>query len=461
VTQDLSRRDGDGRAVAPVRHVHLGLGNFFRAHQAFYTEHAPDHDDWGIAAFTGRSAELATVLNAQENLYTLLTRGPEDDRYDVISSLSATYPATAHDRFLRYLASAETRLLTLTVTEAGYRRNAAGGLDLDLDSPDIQADLTTLRAALTQPTRTVPARITAGLAARRASGVGPISVVPCDNLPDNGATVARIIAAFAERLDPALAAWIEESVSFVSTVVDRITPRPDPSVRSEVAAATGRDDRSPVLTEPFSEWVISGSFPGGRPGWEHAGAILTDVIGPYENRKLWLLNGGHSLLAYAGSLRGHDTVAAAVADETCRVWLEEWWQEAAAHLALPVEEVTTYRASVLARYANSRLDHRLEQIAADGSQKLPIRVLPVLRAERALGRLPPGAIRILAGWLCHLRGHGVAVHDAAAVTMTDRASGPLTHAARRVVSSLDKELGEDDEIVEAVAATAQELVPTL
>ena len=453
--RSLSRRAGDGRPAAPVRHVHIGLGGFFRAHQAWYTEHSPDREDWGIAAFAGRSSALAEALTSQDSLYTLVTRAPSRDQFEIISSLSAAHPASDHQGFLRYLAGAEVRVLTLTVTEAGYHRDSGG--DLDTGDPAIQADLAVLRAQVTGAVSTVPARLTAGLAARCAASAAPITIASCDNLPGNGPATARVVTQFADLLDPALARWIAGSVSFASTVVDRITPRLSARDAAIIAARTGREDPVPVVTEPFSEWVLSGSFPAGRPGWEHAGAVFAATITPFEQRKLWLLNGGHSLLAYAGSLRGHDTVAAAITDQTCLAWLEQWWQEASAQLDLPVADTTAYRGDLLARFANRRIRHQLAQIAADGSQKLPVRVLPVLRAERERGNLPPGAVRILAGWLCHLRGAGVPVDDPRAAELTALASGTYHSAARRVLSALDPALGADGELVAAVCAVAREM----
>lgn len=408
----LSRGAGDGRPAAPIGHVHVGLGNFFRAHQAVYTERSGDRGDWGIAAFTGRSAALAESLTRQDALYTLVTRSESQDTFEVVSSLSACHAADDLDSFLGYLASPQVQVLTLTVTEAGYHG-------------------------------TVPARLVAGLAARRAADAGPLAIVPCDNLPGNGDATARVVQRLTEQSDPELASWISESVSFVTTVVDRITPRLDPADRELVAAQTARDDRAPVVTEPFSEWILSGEFPGGRPAWEDAGATFTDDITGFERRKLWLLNGGHCLLGYAGLLRGHDTVAEAVADETCRAWLEQWWQEASRHLDLLADDVAAYQASLLTRFDNHRIRYPLAQIAADGSLKLPIRVLPVVRAERALGRLPIGGLRILAGWLCHLRGDGAAVSDDGAV--------------RRALCSLDPELGDDDAAVTAITELASSL----
>jgi fructuronate reductase len=439
----------------PVRAVHLGLGAFFRAHQAWYTERAPDAEEWGITAFTGRSAELADALTAQDGLYTLVTRSGDGDRFDVLSSVSRAHPAAHHDAWLDYLASAEVRAVTVTVTEAGYLRGADGGLDRE--RPDVRADVEALQGDPTARVRTAPGRLVAGLAARRRADAGAITLVPCDNLPDNGAVAARVVRELAEMVDPGLAEWVAESVSTVTTMVDRITPRTAAEDLRAVAEATGIDDRSPVVTEPFSEWVLSGAFPAGRPGWEDAGATITDDVEPFEQRKLWLLNGGHSLLAYGGSIRGHVTVAEAMADDGIRAWLEEWWSEASAHLSLPDADLAAYRDALIDRFANPRIRYRLEQIAADGSQKLPIRIVPVVRRERAAGLVPAGVTRVLAAWVCHLRGLGAPVNDARADAVVTLAAGPLPEAVRSVLDFLEPQLAADDEIVAAVVAHAEEL----
>ena len=447
----LSRAAGHGRPAAPVRLVHLGLGNFFRAHQAWYTDRAPDAGEWGIAAFTGRRAELADALTAQDGLYTLITRAADEDRFDVVSSISGAYPGPDHEAWLGRLASPEVRAVTITVTEAGYLRGADGGLDRDW--PQVQADVGALRQDRSAPVGTAPARLVAGLAARRHAQAGPLALVPCDNLPGNGAVVGRVVRDLADLVDPTLADWIAGSVSYVTTMVDRITPRTSPEDLETVKRATGLEDRCPVATEPFSEWVLSGAFPGGRPAWEDAGATIADDIEPYEHRKLWLLNGGHSLLAYAGSALGHQTVADAVADDTCRGWLEEWWSEASRHLPFPERDLGAYRAALLRRFANPRMHHRLDQIAADGSQKLPVRILPTLRLERAAGgRLPQGAVRALAAWIGHLRGAGVPVVDAHADQVVPLATGRLPEAVPRVLAALDPALADDHELVAAVLA---------
>jgi fructuronate reductase len=452
---ELSRSAGAGRAAAPVRLVHLGLGNFFRAHQAWYTDRAPDAEDWGIAAFGGRSDGLKGGLTAQDGLYTLATRAADADRFDVIASISEAYGAVDdHDAWLRHFGSPEVRAVTLTITEAGYLRSADGGLERD--RPEVRADVEMLRRDPTAPARTAPGRLLAGVAARQRADAGPLALVPCDNLPDNGRVVGRVLRDMAEQVDPSLSAWIEESVSTVTTVVDRITPRTRPDDARVVTEATGRSDRAPVVTEPFSEWVLSGAFPGGRPSWEDAGATFTDDVEPFEQRKLWLLNGAHSLLAYAGSARGHATVADAIADETCRDWVEQWWDEASPHVHLPAVDVAAYRAALIDRFTNPRIRHALDQIAADGTQKLPVRILPILRRERAAGRVSVGATRVLGAWVCHLRGLGAPVNDPLAASIVPLAAGPLPNAVRRLLATLDPAVGDDDEIVAAVLSHAEQ-----
>jgi fructuronate reductase len=443
----------------PVGLVHIGLGNFFRAHQAWYTTHAPDAPEWGIAAFTGRSstrshARVAT-LRSQDGLYTLITRAAGGDRFEVVASLAAIHVAGEHAAWLAYLADSKVQVVTTTVTEAGYVRAADGGLDVD--RPEVRADLLALRADVSAPVITAPAKLVAGFAARRLAGAGPLTVVPCDNLPGNGAAVAEVVGELAIMVDPKLAAWITGNVSYVTTMVDRITPEPTPADIAAAQCATGVHDRAAVVTEPFTEWVIGGEFAAGRPIWEGAGATFTTDVAPFEERKLWMLNGAHSMLAYAGSIRGHVTVADTMGDATCRGWLDQWWDASARHLSLPAADNAAYRAALIERFANPRLAHRLDQIAWDGSQKLPIRVLPTIHRERAAGRLPVGVVRPLAAWVCHLRGSGAKVKDARAADFLPLAAGPLPEAVRLVLKALDPDLAADEAVVAAVLAGTREL----
>ncbi|MQA33752.1 mannitol dehydrogenase family protein [Modestobacter roseus] len=435
--------------------MHLGLGSFFRAHQAWYTDRAAGDDPWGFAGFTGRRPDLADTLSAQQGLYTLVTRAAEGDRHDVVRSVSRAHAASDHHAWLAHLSSGDVRVLTLTVTEAGYLRNARGGLDAD--DPVVRRDLTVLRDDPTAPVRSVPARVLAGLLARRRSDAGPLTLVPCDNLPDNGGVLARVVRDLAELVDPSLLDWMDERVSTATTMVDRITPEPTDADRRAVLEATGVDDRSPVVTEPFSEWVIAGEFPGGRPAWEDTGAVFTDAVQPFEERKLWLLNGAHSLLAYVGSLRGHTTVDEAVADPHCAALLDEWWRACTPHLSLPPGDAERYCAALRERFANPRMRHALGQIATDGSQKLPVRLLPVLHRDLDAGHRPDVVVTVLAAWLLHLRGTGLPVRDVRAAELEPAAQAPLPQSVPAVLAALDPALADDAELVTAVRSRVADL----
>lgn len=450
----LSRSAGHGRPAATVRIVHVGLGNFFRAHQAWYTENAPDAAQWGIAAFTGRSTAMADALTPQGGLYTLITRGADGDTFDVISSLSAVHAAGEHDAWLDYWRSPQVAIVTLTVTEAGYLRAPDGGLDTHRE--DVQADIAALTADPAAAVRTTPGRIVSGYLARRAAVAGPIAIVPCDNLPENGPALQAVIADMIDAVDPTLAGWAAENVAFATTMVDRITPATTDEHRAAVLNATGHLDASPVPTEPFSEWVIQGEFPKGRPSWDAAGALIVEDVAPFEQRKLWLLNGSHSLLAYAATIRGFETVAEAIADPVSRGWVEEWWDEACQHLSLPETDTAAYRQALLDRFENPNIRHALAQIAADGSQKIPVRILPTLRAELAAGRVPNGATRAVGAWVAHLRGHGAPIKDVGADVVTQFAEGSLEETVSAVLTFLGADLAADPRVRAAVLTRARE-----
>jgi fructuronate reductase len=219
-----------------------------------------------------------------------------------------------------------------------------------------------------------------------------------------------------------------------------------------------------VATEPFHEWVMAGRFPAGRPRWEDAGARIVDDVTPFEQRKLWLLNGSHSLLAYAGSIRGHASIDEAIADPACRRWVEALWDEAAPHLPLPADDVAAYRSALLDRYANSRIRLRLAQIVADGSTKVVVRTVPVIRAERAAGRVPLGCATVLAAWILHLRGQGAPLNDPGAEPYLALVAADDEQAVRSVLDSLAppagvaEGLGSDDDLVEAVIAQLSAVV---
>lgn len=389
--------------AAPIRIVHLGLGAFHRAHQAWYTAHAHDAPEWGIAAFTGRRPDAAAVLDEQDGLYTLIERGPERDRDEIVTTLVEAADGADTARLVELFRAPALAVITLTVTEAGYRLDAHGRPDPA--DPELAADLLALRmairggealAALT-PSTTL-GRLLTGFESRRRAAGGPLAIVPCDNLPRNGPLLGHGVMEAAQVVSDDLAAFIAGAAAFVSTSVDRITPR---TTQADVDAFNARadwHDRSPVITEPFADWVLSGRFPAGRPAWEDAGARFVEDIEPWERRKLWLLNGAHTLLALAGPPRGHETVAEAIADPELRAAVQTFWDEAVRHLPGALD-VAAYRRALLARFANARIEHRLAQIAQDSTRKLALRIVPVAEAELGAGRPASGCAFALAAWL--------------------------------------------------------------
>ncbi len=438
-------------AKAPVRIVHLGLGAFHRSHQAWYTHQAGDAADWGIAAFTGRRPDAALALAQQDGLFTLVERADGGDSFAVVSSIVEAVDGADVQRLADLVAAPATAVVTLTVTESAYRLGADGRLDRT--APDVAADLALLVSGSENPA-TPLGRLVFALAARRAAGAGPLAVVCCDNLSSNGTVARHAVAGLAGVWDAGLAGWIDTNISFVSTSVDRITPRTTDADVAAVEAACGYRDTSPVVAEPFANWVLSGHFPAGRPRWEDAGAVFVSDIEPYENRKLWLLNGAHSLLAYAGRLRGHTTVAQALADPVCRRAVERFWDEAEANLAGTEAsaaglQIPAYRAALLARFSNPRIAHHLAQIAMDGSTKLRMRAVPVLQAERAAGRSGAAAALMIAAWMdCTAAAAPVQDPLAGEVAAANRLGG--TGRIRALLGLVDPALAGEAAVVDLV-----------
>lgn len=428
-------RNQDSRPAAPVRIVHLGLGNFFRAHQAWYTDRAGDADQWGIAAFSGGSLGIGSELARQEGLYTLVSVGPEHNEYRVIGSVAATHSGADVDALLTYLADPQVSVVTMTITEAGYLRNEHGRLDLE--HPDVAADAASIEAGNLHAMRTAPGKLVAGLAERRRAGSGPITLVCCDTMPDNGTVLSVVLGDLARRAVPDLVGYLDDEVGFITTLVDRTTPRANDAVRQAVLDEQGVDDQAALATEPFSEWVLAGDFRGPRPAWESAGAEFVDDLVRYELRKLWLMNGARSLMAYGATIRGHQTVADAIDDLVVRGWVEEWWDVAQRQLSLDEDAVRSYRAALLDRFGNARMRGQLNLIAADGSQKIPTRIVPALIADRKAGNSPLGAERVVAAWTLHLRGLGAPFNDARGDTVRGFGEGTLEHSVDRVCEFLE------------------------
>lgn len=432
----LSRRLQSPAAPAPVKIVHLGLGAFHRSHQAWYTQHAGDASEWGIASFSGRRPDAAETLAAQDGLFTLVRRSGSGDDFELVASIVEAVDGTNLQRLNGLVAAPETAIVTLTITEAAYALGESNSSGLEASTP--------------------LGRLVLALAARRDADAGPIAVVSCDNLAHNGQVTRNAVLALAAW--PAgqpgsfegLADWIDANVSFVSTSVDRITPRTTTADLQLVAETCGYRDEAAVVTEPFHNWVLSGTFPAGRPRWENAGAVFVDDIEPYENRKLWLLNGAHSILAYSGQVRGHQTVAEALSDGTCREAVQEFWDEAATHLPADLM-IPEYRAALLERFGNSRIAHNLAQIAMDGTTKLRMRALPVLDAERTAGRWGDGAARMIAVWIAYLS-VVAEFHDPHAPEIRAALALEGRHRTAALLALIKPELADDDVLVTQIAS---------
>ncbi|MGH2862035.1 MAG: mannitol dehydrogenase family protein [Solirubrobacteraceae bacterium] len=375
----------------PVRIVHIGIGNFSRAHQAWYTMAADGAGEWGICAFTGRRPDAAQALAPQQGLYTLIERSSATDSLSVIEVLSEVRPGSDLDGFVTAVAAPQTAIVTLTVTEAGYRPTAAAERG--------SSGAGRAAAGPEHGSPSPPERLATALVERCRRGAPPLAIVSCDNLHENGRVLRERTIAVAERLDAKAADWISREVSFVNTSVDRITPRITDADRALVTRELGLVDVSPVVTEPFSDWILSGEFPAGRPRWESAGARFVAEIEPWELRKLWILNGAHSLLAFLGLLRGYQTVLDAIRDPELVQAMEEFWDLAQRHLPNAAElDLSAYRSETHARFANARMGYPLRQIAGDGRDKLRQRVVPVIEAALDAGDCAEPALRVVRAW---------------------------------------------------------------
>lgn len=414
----------------PVGIVHLGIGAFHRAHQAVYTEDAiaAAGGGWGICGVTQRSRAVVDQLGPQDGLYTLAQRGADGERLRVVGSVrELVWAREEPERLLDRIAAPATRVVSITVSEKGYRHDPATG-HLQLDDPEIRADLARGDA------RTVVGQLALGLDRRRRVSDAPVTVVCCDNLPDNGRVVAGLVGEFAARLDRGdeLVGWIERNVRFPSTMVDRITPATTAEDRAGVAAALGAEDRGVVVTEPFSQWIVQDDFAAPRPAWERAGAIMTADVRPYERIKIRLLNGSHSTIAYLGLLAGYEFVADAVSPAAPFLGVARslMADDVAPTLAVPDGfDLGAYQHQLLERFANPALRHRTLQIAMDGSQKLPQRLLDTVRDRRRAGHEPMFAALGVAAWMRFISarrtdaGRPLAVDDPQADAIATRLRG--------------------------------------
>jgi len=465
--------------------VHLGLGHFHRAHQAVLTEAAmaaSGERSYGIAGVSERSPDAARRLAAQDGFYSLHAVDPDADHWQVVGvhteCLFAGEPEGAR-RVAELLADPAVSVVTLTVTEKGYRLRP-GTSGLDLDDPALRGDLEVLSARAMGPgpgdevLRTPIGQLLHGVWWRVQAGGPPLTVLSCDNLRDNGGLVRRLLeegaGALADPVGGRLSAWMSEGLATPSTMVDRMVPKAGPAEEAAARTRLGLLDLAPVLTEGFLEWVIEDRFAGPRPSWDTVGARLVADVQPYESAKLRLLNAGHSLLAYLGLAAGRVTIADAVAvSGFARAAARLMADDAAPTIDAPRElDLDRYREQCLRRMGNGRLGHAVAQVAMDGSQKLPERLGPTIVARRATGEMPLFALLALAAWIRLVwrrttdSGESVVIDDPLADRLAEATAGcrapeEVVRAALVTVPVLPAALLEDRALLTTLADLVDQL----
>ena len=404
--QQKIHRSNAARPAAGI--VHLGLGAFFRAFGAIYVEDAVgvSGGDWGIFGVSLQSAGTRDRLAPQDFVYFAVTQGADgSEAFRKVEILQDVLVAPEDpEAVLARMADPGIRIVTLTVTEKGYCYDPATG-KLNLHHPDIVHDLQNPLS------KSAPGFLVRALQRRRAAGHPPFTVLTCDNLPENGKVVRGVVLDFARVIDAGLAEWIETEGRFPSTMVDRITPATKQEDIQRLAQETGVRDEAPVLCEPFRQWVVEDDFvpaygAGGRPDLAAAGVELVSDVTPYEHMKLRMLNGTHSSLAYLGYLAGHETIADTVADPVFSAFVKRLWeQEIMPSFQAPDgADLGDYATALFERYSNPSIRHRTWQIAMDGSQKLPQRILGTIADNLNAGRQSPGLMLAVAAWMRYVGG---------------------------------------------------------
>ena len=449
--------------------MHLGLGAFFRAHGALFTEDvlAEQKSDWGVAGVSLKRPDQRDRLAPQDYLYATVETGRDGQKARIVGCLlEALVGPEAPGKLLDRLADPETAIVTLTITEKGYCHDPASG-HLNADHPDIRRDLEHPDAP-----GTAVGLITTALGRRKATGLPPFTVASCDNLPRNGILVGGLVREFALLRDEKLAAWIERNVPFPSSMVDRIVPAQTQNDLSLVEQLIGLQDAAPVTHEPFRQWVLEDRFVDGlRPPWEHAGVQFVSDVAPFEHAKLRMLNASHSALAYLGYLAGHQTIFDAVSDELFARFIKRFWSDDVIPVLPepPGMSLEQYAGQLFERYSNPAIRHRLSQIAMDGSQKVPPRLLSTARDNLKRKRPFKFVALAIAGWMRYVSGRAesgaaIEVRDPLAALFREliEAAGPEPTARVRALANIESvfrtDLSASDVFMTAVTEAYRTLV---
>lgn len=435
ILPDSVRTPQYDRSRLASRIVHFGFGAFHRAHQALLTDRVLNAQggDWGICEISLFSGDrLMSQLRAQDHLYTVLEKGANGNQAIVIGAVHECLNAKLDSltAIIEKFCEPQVAIVSLTITEKGYCIDPATGT-LDLTHPRIRHDIDSPG----EP-HSAPGILVEALSRRRERGLLPFTVLSCDNIPDNGHVVKNAVLGMAEKRDPALAMWIREHVSFPGTMVDRIVPAATDETLDEISRALGVADPCGISCEPFIQWVIEDRFVAGRPAWETAGVQLVTDVRPWEEMKLRMLNGSHSFLAYLGYLSGFQHISECMQDEAFReAAYQLMMREQAPTLSITDVDLQRYAGSLIARFANPALKHKTWQIAMDGSQKLPQRMLAGVRIHLERGSAWPLLALGIAGWMRYVCG----VDDAGApIDVRD----PLSDKIRLLVANV----GENEKV---------------
>jgi mannitol 2-dehydrogenase len=439
--------------------VHIGVGGFHRAHQAVYLDELAQRRismEWGVIGVGLNSPGMRAALAPQDFLYSVVERGAGGDDVRVVGAMRDCLLAREDpEAVVRILAAEQTRLVTLTVTGGGYHLDPATG-ELAADTPEVVHDLRHPAAPLTLPGYLVEA-----LDRRRRRGIAPFTVLSCDNVPSNGSAARASVTGLAGLRDADLGSWIEERVAFPHSVVDRITPTTTMDARRSLAANHGVDDRWPVTTEAFSQWVVQDEFCNRRPPLEEVGVEFVADVAPFELIKKRLLNGTHSAIGFLGLLAGHRTSTQVMADPLLGSFVARLMDDEIAPLLPPVPgvDVLAYASTVRGRLANPRMGDQLARLSARSSTKMPAYLLPSLAAARASHRSYELLALAVAAWLLCLREPGgVEIQDAHATRLRtlaiDGGDDPRPLLRERWLFG---HLGEDEAVAEAIGASMRAL----
>ncbi|OZY87225.1 mannitol dehydrogenase [Cellvibrio mixtus] len=429
--------------------VHLGIGAFHRAHQAFYTEAVLNQfgGNWGIVGSSLRSASVRDQLVPQDCLYTLVERSGEGEKLQLIGAVLDTLVGPENPTALvAQIADTNIKIVSLTITEKGYCHDPATG-NLNLNHPDIIHDL----QHLDKPVSAI-GFLVAALQQRFNNNQKAFTLLSCDNLPNNGEVLEKVVSQFAEKVSPEFAQWIKANATFPCTMIDRIVPATTDDDRRYIEARLGLRDEGMVVCEPFSQWVVEDKFADGRPEWDKVGVLLVEDVRVFEKIKLRLLNGAHSTMAYTGYLSGFDYISE-VMEQPAFVNLVKTYmaREAGETITAPAGfDIEAYKQQLRDRFSNKALKHRTWQIAMDGSQKLPQRLLETLR-EQLAGN---GHIDILclgvAAWIRYVsgvdeKGNAIEVSDPLASELRAACDANQGNPAAMVkaVVSIQKVFGTD------------------